>query len=70
MEFKVKHEELLKLTKDVDIGTEWNLKESGFGSWGSGGGVDIGTEWNLKERTESGVLCHFVVDIGTEWNLK
>ena len=48
MEFKVKHEELLKLTKDVDIGTEWNLKERTESGVLCHFVVDIGTEWNLK----------------------
>ena len=55
---------------DVDIGTEWNLKQVQGVPWKWYFYVDIGTEWNLKERACCTFTAHLQVDIGTEWNLK
>ena len=54
----------------VDIGTEWNLKDSSMMYPCPSDTVDIGTEWNLKTGAKRTLESAIRVDIGTEWNLK
>ena len=48
MEFKVGTDGYPDGSPDVDIGTEWNLKEEESGEDLHPAMVDIGTEWNLN----------------------
>ena len=60
----------LRSLQDVDIETEWNLKDDGAGNMDHGGEVDIETEWNLKTTALRLLSAEVAVDIETEWNLK
>ncbi len=48
MEFKEFRKKIRELEHEVDIGTEWNLKDIKAVFVNTGLEVDIGTEWNLK----------------------
>ena len=55
---------------DVDIETEWNLKDAFDVKICFVKLVDIETEWNLKNFIQDAKFQDTLVDIETEWNLK